>query len=68
MQQFKHSYDQIQGQDNFAQLETHTLGQIVAAIVALIKEGRIYKGKSGENFRIYTLRLLECFAMCEVKL
>lgn len=28
----------------------------------------MYKGKSGENFRIYTCRVLECFALCNLPL
>ncbi len=68
MQEFKSKYKEQQIKDNFNEINVNVLTDIVNMISALISEGKFYKGKSGENFRIYTLRLLECFALCNVSL
>jgi hypothetical protein len=68
MQEFKEKYKEMQGRDNFGEVNGDTIKEIVKSITEAIKEGKLYKGKSGENFRIYTLRLMECFAMCSVEL
>lgn len=40
----------------------------MANLKGKIKEGKLYKGKAGENLRIYTCRVLESFAICKVDL
>ena len=44
------------------------LEKIANSLTDKIRDGKLYKGKAGESFRIYTCRLLECFAMCSVPL
>lgn len=58
----------MEQQDNFHEVEPETIKEIISTLAEKIKEGKIYKGKAGENFRIYTSRLLECFAICKVPL
>lgn len=68
MTEFKNRYNAIETLDNFALIDPETIEEIIGNIIHKIKEGKIYKGKSGENFRIYTCRLLLCFALCKVPL
>ncbi len=49
-------------------IDKETINGIIENIAKKIKQGTIYKGKAGENFRIYTCRLLECFAICKIEL
>lgn len=58
MQIFKERYAQLENKDNFSEVDPETIKEIVNSLVEKIKEGKIYKGKAGENFRIYTSRLL----------
>jgi len=54
--------------DNSGYANREVLEGIVMHVEGLVKSGVIYKGKSGENYRIYTCRLLECFSVYGVEL
>lgn len=58
MTAFKNRYNQIETVDNFGMISEETLGELIGNLIQKIKEGKIYKGKSGETFRIYTCRLI----------
>lgn len=47
MQEFKEKYENLQSKDNFNEINVQILSDIVKAVVEKIKEGKIYKGKSG---------------------
>jgi hypothetical protein len=66
MEIFRNNYEQQRVVDSFGLVEQEVISAIVADISGKIKNGTLYKGKAGENFRIYTCRLLECFALCGV--
>lgn len=68
MEKFKQKYEQERTKDNFDFIDPQTLRDIITNLKGKIKDGKIYKGKAGENFRIYTCRLLECFALCKVEM
>jgi hypothetical protein len=68
MEKFRNDYDQKKSKDNFAFADQDALRSIIRNLKGKIKEGKLYKGKAGENLRIYTCRVLESFAMCSVPL
>lgn len=68
MQAFREKYEQDRLLNHLGLIEIPTTQKIISQIKAKILDGKIYKGKAGENFRIYTCRLLECFAICHIDL
>jgi hypothetical protein len=68
MERFHQAYDQQRLTDNFALADLSALQKAVEKVRACIKDGKLFKGKAGENFRIYVCRLLECFSVCQVPL
>lgn len=68
MERFRHIYDEQRTADNFHLADFNAIKSAVTKVRGSIKEGKIFKGKAGENFRIYVCRLLECFSICEVPL
>ncbi len=58
MERFHQAYDQQRIVDNFALADLSALQKAVEKVRACIKDGKLFKGKAGENFRIYVCRLL----------
>ena len=68
MEIFKQEYEKKKYIDNFGFVDQEALKSIIENLKKKIKDGKIYKGKAGDTIKIYTCRLLECFAICSVTL